>query len=470
LELELFDSFCKEELVTDNGGPLVLEDWQKGVLLDHFDTAQEMLCLLPKSNGKTTLFSALSLWHLITVPDATCYIAAASRDQATLMYKHAAGFVKRNPVLESMIDVKGGYRELRRVGGTGFVKTVASDADTLDGIGPTLFLCDELHRHKTPDLYTVGRDGLGKRAGKMVTISTAGANLDSPLGKMRDQAQLLEDRVVNDFHVRAASSDGKFVAHEWSVPEGDWDTDDVHVVKRANPSSFVTVEDLKRRRESPSTHERDWLRFACNRWVGHLEDAWLPVGKWALLGDSEMIIPEHHPIYIGVDIGIRSDHSAVVIVGQRPEDGRWMVESTVFEPPHGDEVDLAMVEAFIIGLHDRYSVQGVVYDRWNFARSAQELSSRGANCIEVPQNNERMVLACSRLLEAINRGEIVHNGDPVLQSHVESAAARVTERGVRVSKGKSGQVGTGKIDALIALLIAFMVATNENPEVSVEWL
>ena len=445
-----------------------LEDWQRDVLLDHFDQAQEMVVLIGKGNGKTTLFAALAIWHLMTVPDARCYIAAASRDQASIMYQHALGFVKRNPELEELIVVKAGYRELRTMSGTGFVRVLASDSNTADGIAPTLFLCDELHRHKTSDLYTVAMNGLDKRNGKMVTISTAGASLDSPLGKLRERAYLLKDQTKDDFHLRAASDDGHFVVHEWSVPVGE-PTDDVSVVKRANPSSFVTVQSLKRRRESPSTHERDWLRFACNQWVGNIEDAWLEPGRWALLGDSDMLIPEHHEVFVGVDIGLRHDTSAVVVVGQR-EDGRWMVESTVFVPPEGGELELAKVEEHIMGLHDYYSVQAVVYDRWAFSRSAQELQSRGAITGEMPMTNERMVPACTRLMEAINRQEIVHNGDPVLQAHVEAAAVKSTERGIRVSKGKSGESASNKIDALIALILAFTVATNNQPEVSVEWL
>lgn len=466
-ELAEFEALCCPRLITENGGPLVLEDWQREVLLDHFDSAKELVVLIGKGNGKTTLFAAIAIWHLLTVDDARCYIAAASRDQASIMYQHALGFVKRNPELEQLILVRAGTRELRIMGGTGFVRVLASDSNTADGIAPTLFLCDELHRHKSTDLYTVAAQALGKRNGRMVTISTAGSSMESPLGKIRERAHLLDDQIQDDFHLRAVSDDGTFIVHEWAVPPGE-DVEDVNVVKRANPSSFVTVEDLKRRLESPSTHKRDWLRFACNQWVT-VEDAWIEPGKWGLLADPDMSIPEHHEVHVGVDIGLRHDTSAVVVVGQR-EDGRWMVESSVFTPPEGGEVDLAQIEQHIMSLHDYYSVRGVVYDRWNFSRSAQELASRGAVTIEMPMTNERMVPACTRLMEAVNRHEIVHNGDPALQAHVEAAAVKSTERGIRVSKGKTGASPTGKIDALIALILAFTVATNESPEVSVEWL
>lgn len=466
LRADLFAKFCSELLVTENGGPLVLEDWQRGVMLDLFDGAKEAVVLLPKGNGKTTLFGAMALFHLLTTDDARCYIAAASRDQATLMYQHAAGFVQRNEGLSELILVRAGYRELRRKADTGFVKVLASDSNTADGVAGTLCLVDELHRHKTPDLYGVFRDGLGKRDGQMVTISTAGADTRSPLGQLRERAHLLDNREQDGFHFRSRSPDGSFVAHEWSVPDGE-DTNDIKVVKKANPSSFVTVEDLRRRRESPSMHEREWLRFACNQWRGSLEDAWIEPGKWGELTDHDVAIPDHADVWVGVDIGLRHDTSAVVVISQEPESdegtpGRWIVEATVFEPPEGGELQLSLVENHIMGLADRFTVQGVAYDRWAFSRSAQELEARGLLTIEFPMTNERTVPACARLLEAVNRGEFVHDGDPVLESHVEAGAVRMTERGWRISKGRTTQVGTGKIDALIALLLVFTVASQNQ--------
>lgn len=457
--VEVFAKFCEQLLVTENGGPLILEDWQRNVILDLFDGAQESVILLPKGNGKTTMMGALSLFHLVTTEDARCYIAAASRDQATLMYQHAAGFVKRNPGLQELILVRDGYRELRSKADTGFVKVLASDANTADGVGGTLCFVDELHRHKSPALYQVFRDGLGKRNGSMVTISTAGADLEGPLGKLRTRAHQLEDRVTTGFHFRARSNDGSFVAHEWCVPEGE-DTDNIELVKQANPSSFVTVEDLRRRRESPSTHERDWLRFACNQWVVSMDDAWLEPGKWDSLYETGVEIPVESDVWVGVDIGLRHDTSAVTVIYQR-EDEKWVVEARIWTPPEGGEVALAEVEGHIMDLHDKFNVRGVVYDRWAFSRSAQELEARGAYCVEFPMTNERTVPACSRLLEAINRGELVHNGNTELEAHVQAGTVKMTERGARITKGKHSQGGK-KIDALIALLLAFTVANDSD--------
>lgn len=464
-----FAEFCEHLLVTDGGKPLKLERWQREVLLDYFGGARELTVLLPKGNGKTAITSALAIEHLLTEPDARCYIAAASRDQAAIMYDFARGFVQRNPALEEVILVRSGYRELRLKDGGGFLKVLASDDATADGVGPTLALVDELHRHKTGALYAVFRDGLDKRGGSMITISTAGASTKSPLGEIRDRAYKLRNRQLDGFHLRAATADSSFVFHEWAVPEGA-DTRDLAVVKRANPSSFVTKQSLKRRRDSPSMHEREWLRYACNQWHAS-QDAWLEPGKWPALAEPGMTIPDGSPVWIGVDIGLKFDTSAVAVVGEAREDGRYPVTGTVFEPPgDGQQLDLSVVEHHIRQLARRYQVNALVYDLWNFTRSAQELAENpGLWCLEFPMTNERMVPACARLLDAVNRRELVHDGDPVLQAHVESGVVRETERGWRLSKAKTSAEG-GKIDLLIAMLLAFTQAAGDPATVAVEWV
>ncbi len=410
------------------------------------------MCLLPKGNGKTTLFAALSLYHLLTTADAKCYIAAASRDQASLMYDHARGFVRRTPRLELLVDVKAGYREIRSRHDAGVVRVLAADANTADGVGPTLALVDELHRHKTNQLYAVFRDGLPKRDGRIITISTAGDSLDTPLGQMREAAMKLPGQKRTGFHTRAASEDGGWVLHEWAVPDGD-DTDDIAIVKKANPASFVTADQLRQRRESPSMHERDWLRYACNRWV-NFQDAWLPPGAWDACRADGARIPEAVDVTLGVDIGLKQDRSAVVAV-HAPEGGPAVVEAHVFDPPPSGALDLSAVEQKIRDLAGRYHLTAVAYDRWAFERSAQSLQDEGLPMVEFPMTNLRTVPASNRLYEAVMAGKVAHDGDPVLAAHVNAGVTRDTERGWRLAKGKA----TSPIDALMAMLMAHDIAT-----------
>src|SRR5262249_7334442 len=155
-----------------------------------------------------------------------CVIGAASRDQATILYDQAAGFVRRSPGLELRVDVKRGYREMRSRMHNGRIRVLAADVDTADGVIPTLALVDELHRHKSAGLYGIFRDGLGPREGRMITISTAGGHEMSPLGQMRTAALGLACVERSGAHTYATTADRSYVMHEWALRKED-DLDDL---------------------------------------------------------------------------------------------------------------------------------------------------------------------------------------------------------------------------------------------------
>jgi hypothetical protein len=74
----------------------MIEDFQRALLADYFAGARELVVILSKKNGKTSLFAALALWHVITVPFADVAILAASRDQAGKLLQQLTGYIKRS--------------------------------------------------------------------------------------------------------------------------------------------------------------------------------------------------------------------------------------------------------------------------------------------------------------------------------------------------------------------------------------
>jgi phage terminase large subunit-like protein len=107
--LDNFGVFCGS-LVLSNG-PMRLEDFQRTMLTEHFEGMVETLTIIPKKNGKTTLMAALTLFRMWCQPDAKCFIAASSRDQATIAFDWAAKMVKDSE-LEDVYKVQGGYRRM----------------------------------------------------------------------------------------------------------------------------------------------------------------------------------------------------------------------------------------------------------------------------------------------------------------------------------------------------------------------
>jgi phage terminase large subunit-like protein len=207
-----------------------------------------------------------------------------------------------------------------------------------------------------------------------------------------------------------------------------------------------------------------WLRFACGIWTEG-EEPWLEPGSWDALADRDVEIDVDQPVWLGVDVGVRNDSTAIVVAG-RSVDGRLVVRARVISPPSHGVVELARVERAVRETCADYRVEGVAYDPWSFRRSAEILEADGLPMVEFPQSPERMANASENLRRAIESGELVHDGDPVLRAHVMAGVTKDTERGWRLVKDPKLR---RPIDALIALAMAAMVANAEETVPMVAW-
>jgi phage terminase large subunit-like protein len=77
-----------------------------------------------------------------------------------------------------------------------------------------------------------------------------------------------------------------------------------------------------------------------------------------------------------------------------------------------------------------------------------------------------MTAACGSLYSAIRGGRITHDGDSAFATQVLNAVPRYNEHGFVLSKAKSNP--RGKIDAAIALALAFDRLERPEAEVAVE--
>src|SRR5215211_4917037 len=90
---------------------LRLEPFQHEIVREVFSDRRELLVLLPRGNGKTTLMAAVGVFSLLSTPEPAIYVCAASRDQARLLFDTAKRMVRGHPDLERRITAR--YSELR---------------------------------------------------------------------------------------------------------------------------------------------------------------------------------------------------------------------------------------------------------------------------------------------------------------------------------------------------------------------
>ena len=381
-------------------------------------------------------------------------VGAASRDQATILYDQASGFVRRSQALAARVDVKRGYREVRSRNDSGRIRVLAADVDTADGVIPTLALVDELHRHKSAGLYGIFRDGLGPRGGQMITISTAGEAEVTPLGTMRLAALALPDLERDGAHVRCTSEDSQYVMHEWALGRDD-DRDDMKVVKGANPASWQTLDALRMRHDSPSMLDWQWARFACGVWVA-AEEWWVSGEEWHALATSDRL-RDGDMITIGFDGSRTGD--ATAIIGCRIEDGLLQLLD-VWEAPTDNgipwEVPTDQVDVAIANIMEMYRVVRGYFDpplwRSEIEGWAREFGDNAVRKFDTTK--VRMVGAVERFRTDVNMRTLHYAGNEVLTRHVLNAQVREARGGgYWLSKERPGS--PNRIDAAIAAVLAY---------------
>src|SRR3954452_14922820 len=132
--LEHFVRYAKK-LRLDNGRPLTLQPFQREFCGDLFSGYRECWFVVPEGNGKTTLLAAIVLHHAEVVEDAWVPVAAATRDQAMILYRQAKGFIERSG-LGDRFRCLDGYRRIRCLSTGGEIQIFAADDKHGDGVIP----------------------------------------------------------------------------------------------------------------------------------------------------------------------------------------------------------------------------------------------------------------------------------------------------------------------------------------------
>ena len=419
--------------------------------------------LIPKKNGKTTLLAALALYHVMTTPDADVVVGASSREQASLLYEQAVGFVRRSTGLQSRFDPKRGFKEIRSTADAGKIRVLAADVDHADGVIPTLALVDELGRHKKPDLYGVFRDGLGPRDGQLVGISTAGEHEGTPLGVIRQAARKLPATREGKY-LYARAEDDAFALHEWALEDED-DVHDMELVKQVNPASWMTTKLLKQRHDSPSMMSWQWARLACGIWLS-ADLRWMQASDW-FDNEVEQELELGDRIALGFD-GARY-HDATALVACRIEDGLLQVIDVWEHPGGGDEWEVpeGAVDAAVARAMDDYKVVRGYFDPplWQSEVDGWAREYGETAAMKYWTNRARFMNAVERFRTDHASSKIKHVADERLTRHVLSAQLREVRNGYVLTKGRKWDE---MIDAAIACVLAYEARTDHLLEADPE--
>jgi phage terminase large subunit-like protein len=465
------------------GYPLHLEPWQQFIIWSLFgwlrdDGARRFRTAymeVARKNGKTTLAAGIGLYLLDAdgEPGAEVYTAATKRDQARIAHGEATRMVKASPLLRRRIRV---YRDnLHVVETASKFEPLGRDADSMDGLNVHGAIVDEIHAHRTRDVWDVLDTATGSRRQPLIVgITTAGFDRQSLCWELHEYTEKVLDGALQD--------DSWFGAI-YAIDDADNDPFDESIWPKANPNLGVSVklDDMRRlamkAREMPSALN-SFLRLRLNRWT-QAESSWINMDVWrenAAPVDADAL--KGRTCYGGLDLSSTTDITAFVLVfpptgaGDRyhvlcrfwiPEDSMrerslrdrvpydaWVRDGYITATP-GNVIDYDYVLAQIDEDAQRYDIAEIAFDRWGATRIVQDLEDAGMAVVQFGQGFSSMSSPTKELERLLLARKLAHGGNPVLSWMAGNVVVREDPAGnIKPDKGRSSE----KIDGIVALIMA----------------
>jgi phage terminase large subunit-like protein len=349
-------------------------------------------------------------------------------------------------------------------------------------------LIDEYHAHPDSSLLDVIDSGMGARDNPLLSIiTTAGFNLQSSCYLERNYAISV---------LRGEVQDDTYFAIIFTLDKGD-DWKDEAVWQKSNPNLGVTVgiKDMRRMCnkaiESPVALN-NFLTKKLNVWTSQ-ETKFFDMEKWNAC--DGYIDPEElkgKPCYIAADLASKIDIGCLVALF-RMDDGRVAVlpkfycpkegarkRSRIDKVPYlvwgeeehlvltpGDRIDYDTIKSDIMAMFNKYNVQSMGFDKWNFEYLYQRLISEGVDkekIYEYPQTLRMMSEPTKELEVLVAEKRIIHNQNPILSWMAGNTAVYIDpNENIRPVKDRSSE----KIDGIVATVMALGMELIDQKEESV---
>lgn len=500
-----FFKFLKHSKGKWAGKELVLEPWQKFILWVVFGWKKEdgnrrfNICYSEEArkNGKSTFAAGIGLLLLLADGEAGAevYTVATKLDQAKIIHEEAKRMIKKSPQLSKQARV---YHNNIVVENTASKYTpLGRDSDTQDGLNVHGCLADELHAHKTPEMWDVIRSAVGSRTQPLIfAITTAGFNTNGICYEQREYTEkVLEGSIEDD----------TFFGIIYTLDEGDdWKDESVWIKANPNLGISVSVNDMRNMAREASESPRKLNNFLCkklNIWVSQ-EIRWIDMDKWnAGQPEIDPITWREEklkeciglPCIGALDLSSTTDISAFLLLFEKPDGGyiaipwffipkdnaakrehndrvpytSWERAGFVTMTP-GNSIDYRFIRDRINQLQELYKMQELAYDPYNATHIATELGEEdGFNMIEFRQGMISMNEPAKELERQILSGGIEHGNNPVLKWMASNVSVKEDAAG-NIKPIKPQRNSGHKIDGIVTLIMALgRMMFTEGPNDSV---
>lgn len=440
-----------------------------------------------RKNAKSTKLAGLGIYHLDADGEqgARVYCAATTLAQAEVIHGYAVTMVRRSPSFRNKIKIM--KNNLHVLNTYSKFEPLAGDSETLDGLNISAGFLDELHAHKSGEVYDIIETAMGSRRQPLLwSITTAGKERKGICWEVRDYAISVLKGVRDD-----KPYDDTFAAFIYCLDEGDDIFDEANWIK-ANPNIGISpkLADMRRlanKAKGSLRAKAAFMRLRMGIWTGESdkaisEQAWKECASPVNL---DYLRKRKARCWLGFDLSSRVDLTALVqffpvkggfeIVPHFwiPEESieerdfenkdqirRWVSQGYIKTTP-GNIVRYKFVRKEIRSIAKQYRVQEIAGDAWNATQFMTQLEDDGFNVWAIPQTIRALAHPTKEFEGMVIDKRLRHGGHPVLEWNAMNLAWKEDESGnIRPSRKRS----SGKIDGIMALINCIARWLDRNGE------
>jgi phage terminase large subunit-like protein len=414
--------------------------------------------------------------------------AATTGDQARIVWGIAKRMVEKTPDLRENYAVQAFANSIARFQNGGTIKPINAKASTQDGLNPSALCFDELHAHKSHDLFNVLRSAAGARNNPLFLYTTTeGYETPGPWPEERHFAKQILDGVIKAEH---------YLALIFAIDDEDEDFDESKWIK-ANPLMLVNKklaekiqENAMEAKQKPGSlsefrikrlnrqsatatgfvNLHKWNKCAgkvpldelvgVKCWGAFDLASTTDMCSWFLLWLKDGVFYTHGRYWVPSDaVYQRSVRGTVNYQG-------W-VQAGYLTVTDGDVTDYRVIEQDIMADWERFAPQAIAYDPWNATSIVNRLIDNGvpAASDKDPRGLQQFIQgprsyngAMKAFESAYISGRLRHGGNPVLTWNASNLVPRMD---VNMNLAPDKKRSAEKIDGIACLIMAFGLSQAE---------
>jgi phage terminase large subunit-like protein len=467
------------------GLPLKLEGWELFIVCSLFGFYRkstgcrkydEAFILITRKMGKSILAAAIGLYMLLNDGENSpeVYCGATTEKQANFVFNPAKQMCKLSPDLMNAFNVEVMAQAITTPEDDGLFQRVVGDPG--DGGNPSCWINDEYHEHKKDNLYQTGKTGIGARDNPLLlSISTAGDNIEGPCYELHERAEQILENVTDDL-----ASDSLFCIM-WGIDKNDdWQSEEALIKANPNIGISVSYDWLRKQQLNAITNQKDRGNFKTkhlNMWLNAL-DSVIPTEEWMKCAKKMDIEKcKSLPCIIGIDLANSIDIVATVKNFFYQDEKKtyyfwfpqfWLPEARVYEkgaPEYyrkwveegylnvcsGERITTQDIKDSLRKDCKDYNVMELVFDPWKASGYEQDLEDTGAEIVMFPQTIGMYTTPMNELIASVKDKSLYHNDNKVLNWMNSNLRAKMDTNGNMKPRKEDSKK---KIDGMCAGIMA----------------